>query len=175
MSLAIEDVTRAGGAQLLDENSHLLLQGNFFCRRDARRSRSFGAGHGIREGAPFDGEGIVVHSGLGPFSTLAFALDPLFHALGIEILTASVLEPLFTVLYNSTLWRLENFNDSIVAGSLFVSLVGFVPLLLGINAGVRRYRETLLEWFMRTRLMVFVKASRFYGVYQRVADVSALP
>ena len=106
------------------------------------------------------------------FSSLAFALDPLFHRMGLAILTASALEPLWTTLYNSTLWRIENFNDSIVAGSLFVSLVGFVPLLLGTNALVRRYREHVLEWFMRTRLMALVKASRFYGVYQRVAEAS---
>lgn len=106
------------------------------------------------------------------FSSLAFALDPIFHSLGLAILTASALEPLWTSLYNSTLWRIENFNDSIVAGSLCVSLVGFLPLFAASNALVRRYREHLLAWFMRTRLMTFVKASRFYGVYQRVADAT---
>ena len=106
------------------------------------------------------------------FSSLAFALDPLFHRLGVAILTASPLEPLFTTLYNSTPWRIENFNDSIVAGSLCVSLAAFIPVFLGSNVLVRRYREHVLEWFMRTRLMTFIKASRFYGVYERLADAS---
>ena len=106
------------------------------------------------------------------FSSLAFALDPLFHRLGLAILTSSALEPLWTALYNSTLWRIENYNDSIVAGSLCVSIGGFFPLLLASNALVRRYRESVLEWFMRTRLMTLVKASRFYGVFQRVAEAS---
>ena len=106
------------------------------------------------------------------FSTLAFALDPLFHRLGLAVLTAPALEPLWTSLYNSTLWRIENFNDTIVAGSLCVSLIGFVPLFLLSNVLVRRYRDHVLEWFMRTRLMTFIKASRFYGVYERLADAS---
>ena len=90
------------------------------------------------------------------FSSLAFALDPLFHRLGLAVLTAPALEPLWTALYNSTPWRIENFNDSIVAGSLSVSLIGFVPLFLCSNFLVRRYRESVLDWFMRTRLMTFV-------------------
>ncbi len=108
------------------------------------------------------------------FSGLAFALDPAFHSIGLAILTAPALESLFTGLYNSTLWRLENFNNSIVMGSLVVSLVSFVPMLLLGNMLIRRYRETFLRWVEKSRLMVFFKASKFYGIYAKVAGAGGL-
>jgi uncharacterized protein (TIGR03546 family) len=112
--------------------------------------------------------------GLALFSFLAFALDPLFHATGLAILTQPSLEPLFTALYNSPLWRIERFNDSIVMGSLVVSLLAFAPLLLLGNALIRRYRVHVLAWLQRTRLVSAIKASRFYGVYERVAKLGDL-
>jgi uncharacterized protein (TIGR03546 family) len=108
------------------------------------------------------------------FSMLAFALDPMFHALGLAILTMPALEPLWTALYNSTLWRIENFNDSIVMGSLLFSLAAFVPLLLGGNALVRRYREHVLTWIRASRLMTFLKATRFWGLYRRAMGVGSI-
>ena len=64
--------------------------------------------------------------GLAFFSALAFALDPLFHQIGLALLTLPALNGMWTALYNSTLWRLERFNNSIVMGSLAVSLALFV-------------------------------------------------
>jgi len=109
------------------------------------------------------------------FSGIAYLLDPLFHALGLALLTAPALEGLWTALYASSFWRLVRFNDSIVMGSLVVSVVLFVPLVLVCNLGVRRYRERLLAWVMRTRLAGFVRATRFWQLYQRVADTGVLP
>jgi len=112
--------------------------------------------------------------GLGLFSALAFALDPLFHRVGLATLTASSLEPLWTVLYNQTLWRIERFNDSIVMGSLLVSLVLFVPLLLTGNWLIRRYRTHLLEAIRRTRIMKLIRASKLWQLYQRAESLRRL-
>lgn len=104
--------------------------------------------------------------GLAFFSGLAYLLDPLFHQVGLAVLTAGPLEGLWTVLYNSPLWRLERFNNSIVMGSLVVSLLAFAPLCLLANLAIRRYRDHVLAWVERTYLMQFLKASRFYSLYQ---------
>jgi uncharacterized protein (TIGR03546 family) len=74
------------------------------------------------------------------FSGLAYLLDPFFHRLGLAILTAPSLEGVLTVLYNSTLWRIERFNNSIVMGSLLVSLALFVSTVLALNWAIRQYR-----------------------------------
>ncbi len=112
--------------------------------------------------------------GLAFFSTVAFALDPLFHRLGLAVLTASGLEPLWTALYNQRFWRLEQFNDSIVMGSLAVALALFVPLPLAGNALIVRYREYALAWVRRTRIMLWLKATRFWRLYERVASLREL-
>jgi uncharacterized protein (TIGR03546 family) len=100
------------------------------------------------------------------FSGLAYLLDPLFHWIGLNVLTASVLKGIWTTLYNVTLFRLEKFNNSIVIGSLLFSLVFFIPLYLLLNLAIRRYRDHVLAWVQKTRIMQALKASKLYTAYQ---------
>lgn len=113
--------------------------------------------------------------GFALFSALAFALDPLFHALGLAVLTAPSLEGLFTSLYNNTLMRLEAFNNSIVMGSLIVSIVAFVPMVWLGNVLIERYREHVLAWLRQTKLAGVIRASKFWSLYERVSGVGGLP
>ncbi len=107
--------------------------------------------------------------GLALFSGLAFLLDPLFHVMGLAVLTAAPLEGLWTALYNSTLWRLERFNNSIVMGSLLFSLLFFAPVYYGANLAILRYREHVMQWILQTRIMQAFTASRLYSLYQSVS------
>ena len=107
--------------------------------------------------------------GLLFFSGIAYLLDPLFHWIGLAVLTAPPLEGLWTALYNCTLCRFERFNNSIVMGSLLVSLLLFVPLYLISRAAILQYREHLLAWVRRTRVMQVLKASKLYHAYQAVS------
>jgi uncharacterized protein (TIGR03546 family) len=107
--------------------------------------------------------------GLAFFSVLAYLLDPLFHRIGLAVLTARPLEGLWTALYNSMLWRLERFNNSIVMGSLLVSLLLFVPLYRLSNWLICKYRDHLLAWVRRTRVMQALTATRFYQYYQSIS------
>lgn len=105
------------------------------------------------------------------FSGLAFILDPIFHVIGLGLLTASPLEWLWTVMYNSTLWRVEKFNNSVVMGSLFFSLVLFAPAYFIFNSLILRYRESVLEWVRKTHLMQAFKASRLYKLYSSYSEL----
>ncbi|HSG05826.1 MAG TPA: TIGR03546 family protein [Nitrospiria bacterium] len=107
--------------------------------------------------------------GLAFFTGVAYLIDPLFHALGLAALTAGGLEGLWTAMYNSTLWRIEHFNNTIVMGSLLVSLVLFIPLIIVSNILIRKYREHFLQWILKTRIAQILKASKFYQTYQRVS------
>ncbi|MDA8126040.1 MAG: TIGR03546 family protein [Deltaproteobacteria bacterium] len=104
--------------------------------------------------------------GLGLFSGIAYALDPLFHRLGLFVLTLPSLGGLWTSLYNNTLWRLEHFNNSIVMGSLLASLALFLPAFLLFNLLIRKYRAHVLQWVRKSRFMQMVTASNFYRLYQ---------
>ena len=104
------------------------------------------------------------------FSGLAYLFDPLFHGFGLQVLTHESLQPLWTALYNSTLWRFSNFNNSVLMGSLIISMVLFVPLFFISRSIIYRYREHILTWVMKSRIVQALKASKFYHIYQSVSD-----
>ncbi len=103
------------------------------------------------------------------FSGIAYVLDPLFHPIGLAVLTAAPLEALWTALYNSTIWRIQKFNNSIVMGSFVLALLLFIPLFLLSNALIRRYREHILGWVRKTPLMKMITASNFYHMYRKAS------
>ncbi len=87
------------------------------------------------------------------FSGVSYLLEPLFHKIGLVLLTAGPLEELWTAMYDSSIWRIQRFNNSVVMGSFVVAALSFVPLLLLSNAAIRRYRERVLGWVRKTRLL----------------------
>ncbi len=103
------------------------------------------------------------------FSGIAWMLDPVFHRIGLAVLTAGPLEGLWTAFYNTVIGRLQRFNNSVVMGSLVFSVACFVPLVLVMNALIRRYREHILVWVKKTRLMRVLMASRFYSLYEKLS------
>jgi uncharacterized protein (TIGR03546 family) len=103
------------------------------------------------------------------FSGVAYLLDPLFHRIGFSVLTLPALEGLWTSLYGSTLWRIQRFNNSVVMGGIVFSLLFFMPLVLASNVLVRKYRERVLVWVRKTRLMQLVTASKLYSFYEKLA------
>jgi len=105
------------------------------------------------------------------FSAAGFVLDPLFHSMGLALLEAPALEGLWTTLYNSTLWRLERFNNTVVLGSLLASLLAFLPVVAVSNTLIRRFREHILEWARKTRIMRLFQASKLYRAYQAVSGL----
>lgn len=107
--------------------------------------------------------------GFGFFTGIAYLLDPVFHRLGMGILTAGMLNSLWTAFYNVTLLRLAKFNNSIVMGSLVFSLIAFFPLYLLLNRLILNYREHILAWVGKTRVMQMLKMSKLYSAYQAVS------
>jgi uncharacterized protein (TIGR03546 family) len=105
------------------------------------------------------------------FSGVAYLLDPLFDRLGLWILTSAALQGLWTSLYNTTIFRLEKFYNSVVMGSLFFSIVLFIPLYIVSNIGIRRYRDHVLAWIEKTRVMKLLKASKLYHAYQTISGL----
>ncbi len=103
--------------------------------------------------------------GLVFFSSVAYLFTPLFHRIGLTVLTISALEGLWTALYNMTLFRLAKFNNSVVMGGLLLSIVLFIPVYLLSNQMIVRYREHVLAWVHKSRIMQAFKATKFYRIY----------
>ncbi len=102
------------------------------------------------------------------FSILAYPLDPLSHQLGMKILKFPELQSLWTDLYNTPGMRLTRFNNSIVMGSLALSLILLIPVWLSAFAFVRSYRGTFKEKVDNLRIVKIVKASSVYKLYERI-------
>lgn len=99
----------------------------------------------------------VFLAAIAPISLLAYLLDPLFHYLGFFVLKLEMLEGVWVMLYNSSLWRIENFNNTIVMGSLLFCLLFFIPAYLGSVWIIGRYRDHILAWVRKLRLRRFLK------------------
>jgi len=104
--------------------------------------------------------------GLIVFSGIAYLIDPVFHRLGLSILKAGPLEGLWTLLYGSTLWRLENYNNSITMGSLVVSIVLFFPAYILFNKLIVNYRDKVKAFIGKLKVVQALKASKVYSIYQ---------
>ena len=100
------------------------------------------------------------------FSALGYLLDPLFHQIGMTILQAPQLQNLWTDWYNSAFWRLTLFNNSIVMGSVVSAMLLFMPMLLLGNLLIRRYRDVVLVWLRKLRIVQILKASKWVKRYQ---------
>jgi uncharacterized protein (TIGR03546 family) len=98
---------------------------------------------------------------------LGFALDPMFDALGRQLLLGTpTLTPLWTALANLPVVPLSNFNNTVLLGSLVSALVLFAPIFFGGRWAVRRYRETIGERVRNSALYRAVSASRLWGIYR---------
>jgi uncharacterized protein (TIGR03546 family) len=104
-------------------------------------------------------------------SAIAYALDPLFHKIGLAVLTAGGLKSMWTGLYNTAWFRPAHLNNTVVMGSLLVSLAAFIPVFFIIKILVRKYREHLLAWINKTRVMKIFKTSKLYEVYQTISGL----
>jgi uncharacterized protein (TIGR03546 family) len=105
--------------------------------------------------------------GWAVFVPVGFLLDPLFDRIGrVLLLETPALTPLWTTLANTPVVPLANFNNTVVLGSLVWALVFLYPVFLASRWGVRRYRDTVGAWIVRTRVYQAVKASSLYNMYR---------
>lgn len=107
--------------------------------------------------------------GMAFFAGISYILDPVFHPIGLAALSAKPLQDLWTGMYNSTLWRIQKFNNTTIMGGFLFSLLFFIPLLLLSNALILRYRQHVLAWVRKTKIMQAITASNFYHIYEKVS------
>ena len=103
----------------------------------------------------------------GVFSGIAYLVDPLMDWFGEALLTAGVLEGMWTAMYNSDFWRLARFNNTLTLGGFMTALVLAAPVFFTTRVLVLRYRAHVLTWVRKTRIMQAIMASRFYQLYTR--------
>lgn len=112
--------------------------------------------------------GALLFSGLGTF------LDPLFDRIGLAVLTAPWLERLWTSFYNATMWRVQEFNNTVVMGSLLTALALFAPLYVLFNKAVLYYRKRVYARVQKLKIVQAIKGNDLYRRYQSLKDWGGL-
>jgi uncharacterized protein (TIGR03546 family) len=104
--------------------------------------------------------------GMALFAPLGFMLDPIFDRVGHWILTdVTSLRPFFAWIDAQPVIAYSNLTNTVVLGSLVSWLVLFVPIYIAARIGVIKYRESLGDWFMKTRLYHALGATKILDVY----------
>jgi uncharacterized protein (TIGR03546 family) len=101
----------------------------------------------------------------GVFSGFAYLLDPAFIALGENLLTNVDLKDLWSSMYVSDVWRVSRFNNTLVLGSLVISIGLAIPAFFIFNFLIKQYRDKIFDWVQKSKLMQMLKANKLYRIY----------
>ena len=104
------------------------------------------------------------------FSGFAWLFDPYLSHLGAVILTQTDWQPFWQQLYNHDFWRISRFNHTLVMGGLVAAFIAFLPVFFISKMLTVQYRDKLIVWVNKLRIVQWTKASKFYRIYQALAD-----
>ncbi|MEE8059039.1 MAG: TIGR03546 family protein [Pseudomonadales bacterium] len=107
---------------------------------------------------------------LGLFTLIAYLIDPVSHMIGLSLLQAQDLQPLWTTLYNNSFWRFMAFNNSLVLGSFTLTLLLSPLLFISARWLILNYRNQAMTWVKKTRLAVWLQGSKFYSLYNTIKN-----
>lgn len=105
------------------------------------------------------------------FKFIAFLFDGPAHHLGKAVLEAEALRPLFISMYNMPFVPMTRFNNSIIMGSLVVSILLAPFAYFGFKALIFKYRELILARFKNTKFWKAFTATKFYLWYNKYDDL----
>ena len=103
------------------------------------------------------------------FKSISFLLIGVFHQIGLSLLTSDIYRSIGTYLYNITFWKFDRIYNTIVAGSIVVSILGFVPMLFLINILIKKYRKHILSYVRKTKIAKAMMSSDIYHYYKKIA------
>ncbi|MER2491904.1 TIGR03546 family protein [Catenovulum sediminis] len=102
------------------------------------------------------------------FSLLGLLFESAFAQIGEYLLTATSLHPVWQSLYQFTLFKLAHLHHTVTLGSLLIALLLFVPLTIGVQFLVVKYRVHVMAFVVKLKVVQMLKGSRFYQMYQKL-------
>ncbi|KMT63850.1 TIGR03546 family protein [Catenovulum maritimum] len=103
------------------------------------------------------------------FSLLGVMLTTSFSNLGASLLNLASLNDFWTSLYQITLFKLAHFHHTTTLGSLIISLITFMPITYLSVYLINKYRQHVMAFIMKFKVVQSLKASKFYSVYQSLS------
>lgn len=103
---------------------------------------------------------------------MAFFLDPLMDQIGYAALVEwKELRPLWLTFAKTPLMPYTGWNNTIVMGSILLSLILYLPVFGGSVVGIRLYRKTLREKIQNSKFMKALKTTKLYGLYKKYKEI----
>lgn len=103
------------------------------------------------------------------FGCFSYLLDAQFHDLGYFLLVkVEFLKPIWTYLYNIPIAPLTKFYNTVVLGSLTVSLLAFFPVYWGFKQTVQFYQANLAAKVDKLKIMKLLQGNNLYQMYQKI-------
>jgi len=104
------------------------------------------------------------------FALIAVPLAVPMATLGESLLSQDSLQGLWRAMYSTPFGHLTQFYHTLTLGSLMVGLA-FSPILLFLSKYlVLQYREKVMSWVNKLKLVQFLKGSRFYRLYAAMGE-----
>lgn len=103
----------------------------------------------------------------GAFKIVSFALDGVFDRLGVILLSSEGLRGLWTTLFHWPIIPFTRYNNSVVMGSVVVSLLLSAPLFFLSVFLIRTYRRQIVARIQGTWIWKAWKASKLYSLYEK--------
>jgi uncharacterized protein (TIGR03546 family) len=102
------------------------------------------------------------------FKSLSFLFNGVFHQIGLSLLTAEFFKDIGTYLYNTTFWKFDRINNTIIVGSMVVSIISFLPMLFLLNILIKKYRKHVLSYVRKTKIVKAMMSSDVYHYYKKL-------
>jgi uncharacterized protein (TIGR03546 family) len=101
------------------------------------------------------------------FKSLSLLFTSIFHKVGLWFLTADFFNGIATLLYNTTFWKFDRFNNTVISGGIVVSIIGFLPMLFLCNYLIKKYRSNILAYVQKTKIAKAMLSTDFYHYYKK--------
>lgn len=103
------------------------------------------------------------------FSLFAYLLDPFFHTAGYWLLVdVGWLRPVWEFVSQAPILAYFRLNNTVVLGSLVISLLLTLPVFLFMKWFVVVYRERLEERVKKLRIVQALTGSKLYSWFERI-------
>lgn len=102
------------------------------------------------------------------FAGISILFDSSIASIGESLLTNPQWQSTLTALYQHEWIRLAKLNNTLVLGNAVISVIGFIPVVVLSQFLVQKYRDLLMAFVNKFKVIQSLKASKFYRIYQAV-------
>jgi len=99
-------------------------------------------------------------------------VDPLFDTTGYAILTHPALTPTFAKWLDTPFVAFTRFNNTIVMGGLAWGIILYIPFYILARIFVRLWRNTLYQYFVRSKAYQFLMKVPFIKLILKISEVN---